>query len=496
MNAREKKLATYLGGVAGAVVVWQWALPMVNTYVFDVARKNQALGEELSELTARLEEVRTSQEQYREFVERTGGTDVDKVKNALHAKLNEMIARHQLQNPRLAPRKVAEYRPAGGKKKTGISQITFGLDAEAPLQSLVEFLKGFYELPYFAQVTDLTLTPVSGRNRQAGGVVKMGVTIEALVPPEVDPELRGFAQQPGAQPDKKIKHGERDYAMIWNRTPFEEYVPPKPPPREPPPVIETPVETAPAIVEAPPPPPPPPPVGDPDAMFKIVRMALLYGGVNEALVVNTRDQGTTYVGAGASLDGGKILLVHPLGLVTRREDGEERFYPVGKSLADGMPLTNAKDAYPEAVFAYAGASILLRLEDTRTTPMPAPVPDPAVTPPSTDGVDEAASPPPQVPPEATGAKPTDVRPPASNRTTRRPPRGASKPQPPPGKQPGEPGAAAETPTTGEVNPNEPAEEKKDNVPGEGGKAPATGESAKPVDNDPMGPPVSPESERC
>jgi hypothetical protein len=71
---------------------------------------------------------------------------------------------------------------------------------------------------------------------------------------------------------------------------------------------------------------------------------------SEALVA-LRGQGRGEpVSTGGSLDGGIVVLVHPLGVVVRRPDGAEYVYALGESLSEAVELDKAV-AYPEIVAA-------------------------------------------------------------------------------------------------------------------------------------------------
>ena len=87
----------------------------------------------------------------------------------------------------------------------------------------------------------------------------------------------------------------------------------------------------------------------------MIPMTLDYG-VKEVMVVNSRNNTTEYVGLGAKLDGGTIELIHPLGAVTRRENGEELLYPVGKRLVEAVPFEETLALYPEVYYEFRDAS--------------------------------------------------------------------------------------------------------------------------------------------
>lgn len=355
MNKREKTLVIIVLVVGGGAGLVRFVLPAVREYVFAVGEENERLTNERDDLLDELDTIVESRQVYREMVERTGGTDVIEVQNAVKANLEAMIRTARFTKPALSPRKPTDYRAPGVRKKSGIQRVTFGFKADGSLKSMIDFLESFYELPYISQVTELKLSPAArsrGRNKKTD-TVRMTATIETLILPlvpvgEVNPELL-------SQPPVHVKHGGRRYAMIAERDPFNEYVKPKPPPIKPKPRVV-------AMNPDPPPPPPPPPkpVGDRDRTRKFVRMVMHYGdkanAIGEVYVYNSKDESKEYIRVGDQLDGGEVMLVHPLGPVTHRKNGDRLFYPVGKLLSESIKFEETgevQDVYPEVAYVYA-----------------------------------------------------------------------------------------------------------------------------------------------
>lgn len=367
MNARERRIAVVLGVVAGGLAVWKLGLPVIHQQLFAVEADNGKLREQIEELNARLQAGGDPRARYEAFVARTGGVNAEKVKLDLHAKLNELASASGLQSPRLTPSPIADYRPAGSRRRSGTKQVEFTLTAEGTLESVIGFLRSFYELPYISQVGILKLEPMVGRNRREG-YVHVRASIEALVPPMhamggINPDLL-------AQPASDVKHRDLRYAVIWERDPFTEFVEPPPPPT---PVVEAVQEVT---VEAP---PAAPPIGDPQAGVKVIRMTLDYGTaekrIQEAMVVNTQDQTSNYVGLGEELDGGKVQLVSAWGVVARRDSGEEFVYGIGKTLAESIPFEASLGSYPEVYYAYEKIRIEKATEMAVEAGQLSPVPD-------------------------------------------------------------------------------------------------------------------------
>lgn len=339
MTAREKRIAGFLAVIIGALVLWRLGVPLLERTVLAVGRENEALREELDDLNAQMEGVEKPRSAYREYVARTGGTDAKKVRNALHSRLNELIKEAGLRDAKLSPKRTTPDR------KTGVHPVEFSIGAEGSLESIVEFVEAYYELPYVARITLMKISPPGKRAGQRGRLAKFSATLRAIVLPAHPVGLIGDESKL-QQPATHVKHREGEtYALIWERKPFDEYVEPKESTRV---VRDTGGNTTPTAPQE--------KVGDPDRDVKVIRMAMLYG-VGEVYVVNTRSQASEYVAVGDRLDEGELLLVHPLGAVTRREKGDLLVYPVGKLLSESVALDEAKRFWPEIVYAYQAYAI-------------------------------------------------------------------------------------------------------------------------------------------
>ncbi len=358
MSEREKRLATFLGIAVAGLVGWRVVWPAVRNATVEMANENRRLQDDILDLQDDLDSIGVYQDAYKEYLARTGNTNPDVVRDNMHAKLMALTRAANLSDVTVTPKRPGEYKtPGKRRRKTDIRTVGFTIRGDGQLKQTVEFLKSFYELPYVAQITDLKIVPKRSRRSRRGpkgpDLVSMTATIESLVPPtdplhEINPELLTAV-------DSVTMHGGKEYAMIWKRDPFKEYVKPPPPPvRRPDPPkqpVKRPDPPKQPIKRPDPPPPPPPPVGDPERTLKQVRMTLLYG-VDEVLVVNPGNGSSEYVGIGDQLDGGEVLMVHSLGPITRREDEKIRFYPLGMKLAYCVEIDQAGDQYPEVVYAF------------------------------------------------------------------------------------------------------------------------------------------------
>ncbi len=335
MKAREKKLLIGFAAVVGVVVVSRLA-PNLGS-AFDYTGRIADAREELEDLEKIQSQFQDDQARYAEYVARTGGTDARALELQVKQRIDALITACNLDRPRLAPK-------SSDDPKTKITTVKFSLSAEGTWPHALRFVRELHELPSVAQCTSLKLSPATRRLRE--DKVKIDADLEVTVLPGMK---AAGAIETGDPPDLIIKHNDPNL-LAMAEPPFW---PPVPEPVLP----QPPTPTDPGGHDQGP--PPPPEERDPLRDEKFITMAWTYGQgeVTIASRVNTTLREVKYVGD--DLDGGSIILVHPLGAVTRRDNGAEEFYPTGERLADCVPVEVAT-AYPEILI---GVENLRALED-------------------------------------------------------------------------------------------------------------------------------------
>ena len=334
MKASEKKLLIGFAVVTGVIVVSRAApgLRRAFDYTTRIADARQKL-EDLEKIQTQFQD---DQARYAEYVDRTGSTDPGVVEHQIKPRLDELIGASNLDRPRVAPRSTPDPR-------TGIVTIRFSISAEGTWPDALRFVRDLHELPSVAQCTSLKLLPASRRLRE--DKVKIDADLEVAVLPRMK---AAGPIKPGEPPDAIIKHNDPDL-LAMAEPPFWPPVPQPVPP--PPPVVVVDVEA------------PGPPERqrnfDPLRDEKFITMVWRYGGSDVTIGSRVNSTLREQKGIGDDLDGGTIIWVHPLGAVTRTEDGEEYFYPTGERLADCVPVETAT-AYPEVL---VGVANLKALED-------------------------------------------------------------------------------------------------------------------------------------
>ena len=321
--------------LAGSRTVYpRWIRPL-----FDVTAELASREAELRSVEAKWNRHLKSQTEYREYVVRSGGTDALQVKNDLQARIVRLISDCNLTSKSITP-----YAPKEDRR-TRVQDLRFDVRAEGALESVIRFVARCEELPQLVCLDEIRLSPASaGRRDQDEDRIALYCRLEAVVPSALDGAMV-VAVGPDDQPSTWIRQtGDAEtYASIWRATPFTEWKPAPPPPP-----VEL-VHRGPEPGTKEPPPPPPKHREDKDTLVDLVA---IYGSgdqmVHEVHTIAKRGRSRgQHRSLGDKMDGGKLVMVHPLGAVVRRE-GEDYFYPRGLTFGESMLLTEA-DRYPEVI---------------------------------------------------------------------------------------------------------------------------------------------------
>lgn len=219
MDKRTKIFAGVFGviiayTVVSSVVYPNWIQPLL-TLTDRVAEAQKTL-DKLEDQDARVEQAKR---EYRRLAERVGSMDVGKVKNALDARIKELINKHKLEGASVAP-----TRPTADK--TGIERMVLSINAVGTLEAVVGFMQDVAELPHLIRVGNVNIYPASSSKRnEKTDRVNMRLPIEVVVLPQQKVLGEKLADKDFKQPEKIVRHQERDYSLVWKRTPFTDFVP-------------------------------------------------------------------------------------------------------------------------------------------------------------------------------------------------------------------------------------------------------------------------------
>jgi len=325
-------LAVIVVVLVGKVVFPRWIDPLLR--IDDRIAEKQASLDKLEETEARVADAKIA---YRDLAARVGSTDINKVRNQVYSRLNDLIDSNHLENAKVTPTKRART-----DKKTKLSRTSWTVSAQGTLESVVTFLKDVAELPYPCRINNPEIRPTS---RSAKSKTQDRMSLKAAIEVMVLPDHRilpsRLRDEVFEQPEEFKRHLDRDYAMIWESRPFFEYekpAPPRPvrkdPPKDPKPKQE-PVK--------------PKQLRWKDASRLQLCMAwLVDDGTtrrDEVMLFDTKSDRDRFVRVGEDFDGGSLLFVHQRGVLVGREDGDY-VYPIGEKLDQPIRLADASD-YPE-----------------------------------------------------------------------------------------------------------------------------------------------------
>ncbi len=222
MDRRTKLIAAVFGALVfyGFVdrVIWpRWIDPLLS-----IDERVEVSQVRLARLQAEQDAVERAKDEYRTLAARVGSFDISRVKTDMLDRINTLIEKTKLESVNIVPGRPKEY------SKKGLRSMVITVKATSTLESALEFLKGVSELPQLARIGNAAIYPVS-RKRGARGKKRMNlrVPIEMLVlPRQKIVRINDDTKLP--QPELFARHQDRDYSIIWDSTPFTEYVPPRP----------------------------------------------------------------------------------------------------------------------------------------------------------------------------------------------------------------------------------------------------------------------------
>jgi hypothetical protein len=222
MNKRTKILTSVFGAailyvVAANAIYPGWIEPLVT-----LDRRLAVKDAELEELQLVEERIDTYRREYRDLVARIGSFDIDRVATEVRDRINQLIERHNLRADSVSPSRSRRDR------RTEIESMTINVRALGTLESCVGFLRDLAELPQFIQIGNISVFPTSsGREVRGPTMMNLRVPIELRVLPQHKMVGRIDTGEL-SQPERIVRHLDRDYSPIWDGTPFDDWVPPVP----------------------------------------------------------------------------------------------------------------------------------------------------------------------------------------------------------------------------------------------------------------------------
>jgi len=279
---------------------------------------------------------------YKRLGKKALGRSPEAARLRLDAEMKKLADAAKLANPQYSPKKPAKV------KRKDYWIVPYSISADATFEQAVSFITLFYERPYLMRITNYSLTPTGGKDRK---LVRFLVDVDTMVLPELGLKFDG-ANPLDAYPLAPTEPEEWDgykgyskenllaYADIWKSDLFGPYKAPPPPP-----VNHNP---RPRQNNTPRIPPVPVVKQDPTRAETVLTGIAGSDDVREVITEHNKTKERKYYRAGEKLDGGEIVLVHPLGAVVRKNN-KKYVYPLGELLSMSKELTAAE--YPEITSA-------------------------------------------------------------------------------------------------------------------------------------------------
>lgn len=387
MTGRERILAGGIGGALGLYGAY-WG---GRTFIYEpYQEKKAAIATEKvrnAERTGDLARKITLLQNWQRRTASTLAAREEKAMQTFREDVQKLLAAHNLtadENLTVTPRsRDVQIKTLNGETYT---ELTLTIDVRGELGQMVDFLRDIYRRPYFVCVSKWNMNAESGGpNPTAGGGGKSGTRgrpsatgqrhnngAKAASHLESEPSSAPVDQPLAASPaggprlkftvslttlvlpenhdaphtplnatDLETKLGDlvpasQDFIEIASINPFSVWEPAKPPP------VDTPVAKGPDATATKPVTPTPPPPRTKDTLVATVSL----NGEPVAYIRNEdrkQDEARKYK-LNDDLEGGRIILIHPYGVVARGKPGtanagKEFFYPLGSLLSERKELS-------------------------------------------------------------------------------------------------------------------------------------------------------------
>lgn len=217
MIPRERRLAIIIGGIMGALVIYQF-VNMIALAPYKKAQKQIEDGRaEADKYEGLLKKAPNIRRSWESLAGRTFSYEPAEIRNQFEKEVKRLVAKHRLQR--------ATYTPRTGStinRKPSIKSEAYLFTGEGDYDDVMAFLRDVYRSPSMTQITSLTLLPMDpkqGRNqikisqliietpllpklasvdkRERAELVKLGIktdppTLSEMANPPKDPVRRGL----------------------------------------------------------------------------------------------------------------------------------------------------------------------------------------------------------------------------------------------------------------------------------------------------------------
>lgn len=348
MTTRETVLAAGVGGVLAVAALHQVLTWAVLKPFNAVDKRIAAAQSRYVELTGKKKNNAPKKAAWEALSQRTLGVDPVVAAERFHADIQSLLRTHQLENGATN----LKNQPHKIEKTCGLVEVSVTLNLRGELPRLVALLRDIYRRPYFTRVDlfKIDAGEVRPRNNRGRGGSAEPLAVNMRVYTLVLPRLKDLKSTPiedlAAIADKfdesRLPGDPAEYDAIAATNIFRWNEPPRPP-------VVAHVDPQPTTTQE-------SRIRDrrptrPRESSKLLCGVTSLHGEQIAYVrdESKREEAPLEVRVNDELDGGRLVLVHPLGAVVHVEEGGDGgmnyFYPLGRKFGEREVFDRAK--YPE-----------------------------------------------------------------------------------------------------------------------------------------------------
>ncbi len=361
---REKKLMLGAGAMVAVLGIWQ----VVQRGVLGPLR---GLDEQITTLESRRAELariavdgEKEKKLWEAQVAQTISPDQDAAMNEFRKDIDQLLRRMRLERVTVSQKPAKKPRD----HREGFIELPLDISFTANYAQALEFVNAIYNAPYLVKVTSLDMVAKhqparSGKGKRNaveaspdGPDLDVTVRVETLVLPDVEGVKHEPMQDIATRRDPPLLP-EAHYNDLRKRNVFAAYVPP-PPPTPPPPVVTSPEDTPVVKEDRPPRVAAVDPRRDADQK-RLVGVTSMNGRYIAYVTDDSRlDIPPREYDEGADIDDGRLVFVHPTGLIVQVSEPAPRryyFYPLGTTWADREELSGDEPGHLSAIIEYRAA---------------------------------------------------------------------------------------------------------------------------------------------
>ncbi|MBN2447667.1 MAG: hypothetical protein JXO22_13115 [Phycisphaerae bacterium] len=348
MSDREK----LLGGVVGAAIIGVMLYQGVNRLAIQprlrLCAEISDKQDDVRQLEAQLARGERLADMWKQRTALTLSSDIEDAQIFLHEHLYNLLKQAGFNDPMVGRPSAIGHRVYGRYKGVDFKEVTVQMHVQGQMRNLMTFLRDFYQLPYYADLSQMVVNVKKTKTRKIGRgeeraeepTLDVTMTATALVLPRMKDVPSAEYDPNGPKLDPRLLYPDElsAYDALVSANVFKKWVKPVPPPPVRP--VETPDEREddePIVT----------PQRDPLPDKTLVKVEAVNGHYFAAVRDNGRlDLPPEEIALNGRIEDGVIVFVDRDGVVMRVQGPDETgvrvtteyFWPLGGSLRDRVEL--------------------------------------------------------------------------------------------------------------------------------------------------------------